>query len=557
MSDQDSNTATPVDTPTPSPTPSDAPVDGPQQAPADAVSDTAAPSPQSVGITPPAAPTIAGPTAMPTHDAGSKWANVIKGALIGLATGGAPGFVAGAIDPNAARHAYANRQAEADAHVAQAQANVKFTTAQAASMQAETAVRQIQAEHLPAQFQQQVRQADQQQVEFLMNRGYKPTIVTDGGHPEAYQAGLQSVSDANGSVPPLVTFHLGDKLVSFDVSQMASGNEMVSEVNRVRAVQGLPAIDTASWSQMPAGAKTKLIGDSVHFFNPTPSPGDNTGQVQQYKNFLAQANALPDDDPNKSKSVSQITAALNVLQGTKSQKDDAKAAAKAHAGAGGVGAAVYAVNSDNDTVLTDKDSAVAGGMKAIRKVSQSDIAKDQHDIRVLNDVAVKSNRVQDTASALDDRSQRNIIASALSEGELKLGAHNSGIGVEIPTGWYNQMWNASNLAGATQATKDYVISILSLRESAMGLQKVLTGSARASESQIKALQNTIPGFEPSSDVAVDKLDAFTQNLGALRKGLPRIPGMDQVEVKGRKAKGNSNSFSDSLGQTVNLPGRLK
>ena len=63
------------------------------------------------------------------------------------------------------------------------------------------------------------------------------------------------------------------------------------------------------------------------------------------------------------------------------------------------------------------------------------------------------------------------------------------------------------------------------------LQKVLTGSARANESQIKALQATVPGLEISSDIVQKKLGAFSQNISMLRQGIPRLPGMDVIPLK--------------------------
>ena len=63
------------------------------------------------------------------------------------------------------------------------------------------------------------------------------------------------------------------------------------------------------------------------------------------------------------------------------------------------------------------------------------------------------------------------------------------------------------------------------------MQKVLTGSARANEAQIAALQATVPGLETNSALARQKLAAFTQNVDLLRQGLPRMPGIDVIPVR--------------------------
>jgi hypothetical protein len=55
---------------------------------------------------------------------------------------------------------------------------------------------------------------------------------------------------------------------------------------------------------------------------------------------------------------------------------------------------VYAFDpKQNATVLTTRSAATAGGMTAVREVTESDIAKGSHDTVTLNDVAAKANRV--------------------------------------------------------------------------------------------------------------------------------------------------------------------
>jgi hypothetical protein len=75
----------------------------------------------------------------------------------------------------------------------------------------------------------------------------------------------------------------------------------------------------------------------------------------------------------------------------------------------------------------------------------------------------------------------------------------------------------------------------------MGMNRVLTGSARPSESQIKGLQMTIPGYEDSSGTALQKTDSFAQNIDALRSSIPLIPGTPRTAIKPRNF-GKSGSF---------------
>jgi hypothetical protein len=150
-------------------------------------------------------------------------------------------------------------------------------------------------------------------------------------------------------------------------------------------------------------------------------------------------------------------------------------------------------------------------------VKQTDIAKDQHDIKVLNDIQVKSDNVQKAASAMDQTgwSEAGKAAKYLADN---------------PNTTVNQLINSKVLGSASAKTINYVVAVNSLRESAMGLQKVLTGTARTNETQLHALLNTLPGVEPSSGIVAQKLNAFNQNLDMLYQGLPRGTGVERVQT---------------------------
>jgi hypothetical protein len=197
-------------------------------------------------------------------------------------------------------------------------------------------------------------------------------------------------------------------------------------------------------------------------------------------------------------------------------------------------APVYAYEpTSKQTVLTTMGDARNGGMQAIRGVKESDIRNDMHDTRVLNDVAVKANAVMDASAAMDSwnpaekQAVANILTTASKDSNWEVGA----FGMRVPTASLNAMLNSDSMHALSPAARNYVIGVLSLRESAMGLQKVLTGSARANEAQINALQATIPGLEISGNIVRQKLGAFTQNVDMLRQGIPRMPGIDVVPIK--------------------------
>ena len=99
---------------------------------------------------------------------------------------------------------------------------------------------------------------------------------------------------------------------------------------------------------------------------------------------------------------------------------------------------------------------------------------------------------------------------------------------EHPNTTVNNLLKSKELKNASQSTIDYIIAVNSLRESAMGLQKVLTGSARSNETQLNALLTTLPGVEPNSKIVGQKLSAFNQNIGMLRQGLPTGTGIENT-----------------------------
>jgi hypothetical protein len=201
------------------------------------------------------------------------------------------------------------------------------------------------------------------------------------------------------------------------------------------------------------------------------------------------------------------------------------------------GNAVYAFDPHaQQTILTTAGDAQERALQAVRPVKEADIRNDTHDTRVLNDVASKSNNLMAAAGALDQNAdQRARIAWAMGQADKDNQFRIGAFGANIPTTWMNNLLHSSNMSGATQATRDYVTAVLSLREASMGLQKVLTGSARANEAQINALQATVPALETDSSFARQKMGAFVQNIEMLRQGIPKIPGVDSIPISGAQA----------------------
>lgn len=225
--------------------------------------------------------------------------NTVKGVLMGLLMNGIPGGIAGGISPTGVQHAADNERQLADA-------KVKFASAQAANMVTEAAIRDRQLHNLPQEQQDAHNAASLDQMKELAGMGIQPTLVVDnnkGG--AAAMAGLQQLTDSHGAVPPLFTINLGNKVVAYDLNQLAQAPMGLDQINKVRTVQGLPAIDQKVWQQMtstPTGRQSAIeqLNQALNFFNPAPSE-QNLSAYQNYVNTLKTQPQSPERDANLAK----------------------------------------------------------------------------------------------------------------------------------------------------------------------------------------------------------------------------------------------------------------
>jgi hypothetical protein len=480
--------------------------------------------------------------------------STLKGMLMGLAQGGIPGAVGGAIAPQGTqRNADQIEQSRVTA-LKQQDAQFRFTSAQAASMAADATLKAKKLETYDEDHQRDVFEANQKMADWFINKGYLPTTVTanDGASEMAAAKGL-------GTVPPVASLQVGKgSIMHFDLSQMPQ-NVGMDAVNQLNTQIGKQPIAQAAWQQTPQAARLQMIYNASQYWSPVASQ-DN---LLQYKNDRARVASIPDQQlPNKLDTIKQydrtISNMQSVLEGQHNKDEQQKISdfnaetpgvVNRAAGVADAQAAaketyddkpVYAITPNGDTVLTTAASATAAGMSGVRPVHQADIAKDQHDIRVLSDIQTKTNNVYAAAGALDK------ISVAQITGIAKYLADN-------PNTTVNTLANSRVMAEATPQARNYAISILSLRESAMGLQKVLTGTARTNETQLEALLSTLPGVEPNSGVVKQKLDAFAQNLSLLSRGLPKNTGVELTGF-GTGSAGGTQQPPPAAGGFTALPG---
>jgi hypothetical protein len=176
----------------------------------------------------------------------------------------------------------------------------------------------------------------------------------------------------------------------------------------------------------------------------------------------------------------------------------------------------YDANGVPHPQLTSQADAKARGLTNITKATDKDIDTARTHNVVLNDMQVKLNDVVKSAGALNqNEAQRTIIAKALSD--------------EKNTTWQSLL-TSGLLSQASQPTKDYIQSVLSLRESAMGLPKEITGGSRVSEIQSSALWATLPGAASlDRNYALSQAKKFQANIDRLWQRVDSVQGMSHEE----------------------------
>lgn len=479
------------------------------------------------------------------------WANILEGALWGLTgvtqTKGRGSFATGLAQGAGAEVEQATRQA-------QTQSSIRFQSAQAASLTAEAAVRNRQLTQMGQDAEDLHNKNAIDTMKELQTNGIPFQVVgRDSGSVTAF---MQKQTAQNGGVPPYSVLHIGDQFIAVDLNQLGQGNQMLPIINHYEKAAGQPQTSPALLGQMAPAAKGQLFDTALHYFNPIIT---TQGQLDDAMNRAATLEKAP-DYPEKADDLSKLNGVISTakdvisknaseaetrrLQTVALNENDARTITTAPSGQftpDRVKQAqdwldkneaektriygtehtsknpVYAVGKDGKTVLTTQGAvdATPGDFTAVRGVKQTDVSKDQHDIKVLNDIQTKSDNVRADSAVMDDTSWKDSLALA------KYLSDN-------PNTTSDTLTKSAIFKQASKPAQKYAIDALSLRETSMGLQKVLTGTARNNETQLQALLATLPGIEPNSDIVNQKLNAFNQNLGMLTEGLPGNTG---VEIK--------------------------
>lgn len=491
------------------------------------------------------------------------WQSVLMGALSGLAGAsnvrGRGGFGAGAAAGS--ENALRQKQIGVENQQRQEQINsdVQFKSAQAANMVVQGRLAQKQLDALPQKIQDEHTDQVLTQLEHIKQIFPGVQITVTPNDPKSITAALASETKNNNGVGPALHLNAGDKVYSVDLNSLSSSPAGLVLVNEGLRKMGKQPLDATVWANMDTQVRNNYLTTAANFGTETPSDA----KVTEYKGYLATVQAKSDypqkaaDIAELQKSISRFQSGADAAAQTEDQRkaDAAKSAKQAEINtetspenvakevdltkAKATGEAqvkqmfdnkpVYAVDSSGKTIMTTQAAVNANtsAYSSVRPVKETDVRADQHDIKVLNDIQIKSDNVKTAASAMDANSWGQAVGVA-----KYLSDH--------PDTTSSSIVNSKILAGLTPQARSYVINVLSLRESAMGLQKVLTGSARSNDAQIKALQATLPGFESNSGVVGQKLGAFDQNIGMLAQGLPENTGV-AIQVKPPQAGGNAGS----------------
>lgn len=263
------------------------------------------------------APTPAQAPLPPEH----RWLGVVKGVLEhlegaaqGLAVGGIPGAVVGAVDPKRPKAALASMKANASADLADKQSKAQWQSAQAAEGMAREAMYRAQVEQMPKQFQETLKKDDEAVVKNLVAGGIRPIATTAGETKEELESAREQIKE-HGGVPAL--FHFGDGYAVFDVHQLSDGPMLDQTRQMLSLTRPGAQLTSQEWNnpqQWPKQAKDKATGDALHFFDPT-----DPKQLERYQGYLNTVDKTwSDDNPDKKPVLDKLKQAVTNLQGMRS-----------------------------------------------------------------------------------------------------------------------------------------------------------------------------------------------------------------------------------------------
>ena len=204
------------------------------------------------------------------------------------------------------------------------------------------------------------------------------------------------------------------------------------------------------------------------------------------------------------------------------------------------GSPVYAYDpKQNATVLTTKEEAQQGGMQAIRKVGESDIAKDTQTSRQLGDAQLNMSAYRMASQKMDELSGTDIrnVSRLIGSQEFKA----QFLGAEVPMDWANQLAKNDAWQSLPQDAKEAVASYIGARGSIIAYAKAISGTGRLTESQLKTELMNLPDPTTPSDVREMQFGRFQRNIDQVASGLPKLPGVESPAAIRNRIEGQASA----------------
>jgi hypothetical protein len=240
------------------------------------------------------------------------WKGVLTGALQGLALGGLPGAVAGAIQPSAPAREIQHRRGMQQAQEQEAQSNIKFRDAQAAHMAASDTNALQQLELQTQESNDRHEQMSQASADWLLQHGATLLGETDNTH-EALNAAAEGISKDHNGIPATKNLLVGGKVLHFDLSTFSGTPQGLESVNQFLAMTNQKPLTPQQWQTTPPGVRNQKAKDAIDFMVPTDafsSAAAASGAYQQSKSYLDALTRNQNTDPAAVKALTQRTALL-------------------------------------------------------------------------------------------------------------------------------------------------------------------------------------------------------------------------------------------------------
>jgi hypothetical protein len=459
-----------------------------------------------------AQPAPAAPTATTAPDnSSSKWLNVVKGALTGLALGGIPGAIGGAIDPNRARTAYRQEGEIAQANTNAAKANASFANTRAANAVLDAKYRQTQLDQLPADLKLRQDELSLRTAQMLQGAGIYPSVVAPNTS-EGATAAMKGLQDAHGAVPELVFLHLGDHIVGYDPTVMSGNSAVLNQVNLLQKLNGGPALNPATLKNAPN--KTQLTQAALDLPHPTfPGMDKAKGLISRYDGLIRSAQMWPEDDPQKESTIDMLKEGRKELSDAYAArlKDQNEQAAIRGQAAQNAKAVAVVDPTTNEVRYVSAAQAKQGGLTPGPQ-GASLMARGAQ----LDDIQAGSQQLRQAITGLKTPFNPESLA-----------AMTAAVRATDPN-IFAQYKDAALQSGLTPDQQDVAVKILQLNERALSLRNI-AGQGQASDQLRSAVANMLPAIkdlsESSKSLAIKKLDAFDNQVGILRKGIPGVRGV--------------------------------